>query len=90
MKWLTLSLCLILPLVASSCGIIKTELDKCYEQREYQAARPGPRIRVPDDLEPLAEDAWVPVPYGEANTTPTPQDDPCLIEPPDYRDVQRN
>lgn len=68
-----------------SCGIFKTELDKCYEPREYQEAKPGPRARVPEGLEPIGDDAWVPIPYGETNNEPTPEGYPCLIEPPDYR-----
>lgn len=70
----------------SGCGVFKTELDKCREAREYQQARPGTRASVPDDLQPLPADAWVPVPEGEKLTEPTPPEDPCLIEPPDYRD----
>lgn len=83
-------LLILLTVGLSGCGIVKTELDKCYEQREYQEARPGPRVRIPEDLTAPPPEAWVPVPYGEANTTATPDGDPCLIEPPDFRDTQRN
>ncbi|MEE4186749.1 MAG: hypothetical protein V2J12_13375 [Gammaproteobacteria bacterium] len=75
---------LVLPL--AGCGMFKSEIDKCYEEREYQQARPGPRLRVPENLEPMPEDAWIPIPYGAANTTPTPDGEPCLIEPPPYRE----
>ncbi len=80
-----LSLLVVLAFVMGGCGLFKTELDKCYEKREYQDAAPGARLRVPEDLNGLAEDAWVPIPYGETNAEPTPQGDQCLIEPPDYR-----
>ncbi len=87
-------LMLLLGLLAGSaiggCGMFKTELDKCREQREYQEAAPGARVQVPADLQDLNEDAWVPVPYGESNTEATPPDDPCLIQPPDYRDESRS
>jgi len=73
-------------MVLGGCGMFRTELDKCYEQREYQSAKPGARAQVPDDLEPLPEEAWVPIPYGESRTEATPAEDPCLIEPPDYRE----
>ena len=69
----------------SGCGIFKTELDKCREQREYQDARAGERVQVPDGLEELPDDTWVPVPDGETNTRATPKESPCLIEPPPYR-----
>lgn len=72
-------------LLSGGCGIFKTELDKCHEAREYQQARTGSRTQVPADLQPLSEDAWVPIPEGETRTQPTPADEPCLIEPPDYR-----
>ena len=72
----------------SGCGIFKTELDKCHEAREYQQAKAGSRTQVPDGLQPLSEDAWVPVPEGETETAVTPEDEPCLIEPPDYRTAE--
>ena len=82
----------LLPLIAltalvftGGCGLFKTEIDKCREKREYQQAQTAPRIQVPEDLGQLPEEARVPIPYGETNTEPTPPEDPCLIEPPDYR-----
>ncbi len=72
-------------LMLSGCGIFKTELDKCHEQREYQAARSGEPTKVPDDLQSLSEEARLPIPVGETNTEATSPEDPCLIEPPDYR-----
>jgi uncharacterized lipoprotein len=81
----TLSVGILTTALLSSCGVFKTELDKCYELREYQAAEPGARARVPDDLEPLTDEGWVPIPYGEGNEEATPKGDPCLIEPPEYR-----
>lgn len=71
--------------VQSGCGIFKTELDKCREQQEYQSARTGERAQIPEGLDPLSEDEWLPVPAGETNTTPTPPEQTCLIEPPEYR-----
>lgn len=83
--WPALSCLLALPL--ANCGVVfKSEIDKCYEEREYQQAQPGPRLRVPETLESMAEDAWIPIPYGVTNTTPTPEGEPCLIEPPPYRE----
>jgi hypothetical protein len=70
----------------ASCGVFKSEIDKCYEEREYQEARLGPRLRVPENLEAMPEEAWIPIPYGVANTTPTPAGEPCLNEPPPYRE----
>ncbi len=71
--------------LAGGCGIFKTEIDKCHEAREYQEARSGQRTQVPDDLQPLSKDVWVPIPEGETHTEVIPDEDPCLIEPPDYR-----
>jgi len=81
------AICLLVAGVLSQtgCGMFKTELDKCREQREYQDARTGARAQVPADLESLSEDNWVAIPEGSTNTTPTPADEPCLIEPPEYR-----
>jgi len=73
-------------LALGGCGVFKTELDKCHEYREYQTAKPGPRAQIPDDLEKLPQEARLPIPYGEANTEATPKSNPCLIEPPAYRD----
>jgi uncharacterized lipoprotein len=71
--------------LSAGCGLFKTEIDKCHEQREYQAAKPGPRVRIPADLNSLSEETWVPVPYGDTDTEATPDNEPCLIEPPEYR-----
>jgi len=80
-----LIVCLIVLWLPGGCGIFKTELDKCHEAREYQQAKSGVRTVIPDDLQPLSEEAWVPTPDGETDNEATPVDDPCLIEPPDYR-----
>ena len=69
----------------SGCGVFKTELDKCHEAREYQQAKQGVRTQVPDDLQSLSEEALVPMPDGKIENEATPEDEPCLIEPPDYR-----
>jgi len=76
---------LVLACATAGCGVFKSEIDKCYEQREYQQARPGPRLIIPENLEPMPDEAWIPIPYGRANTRPTPQGERCLIEPPPYR-----
>ncbi|MBT8421855.1 MAG: hypothetical protein HKN56_01145 [Gammaproteobacteria bacterium] len=85
MRYFGLLLILCMTLLQTSCGIFKTELDKCRELREYQQARAGERAQVPDDLEALPDDAWLPIPEGPTNTTATPAESPCLIEPPEYR-----
>ena len=85
MKYVLLSVAMSALVFTGGCGLFKTEIDKCREKREYQQAQPAPRVQVPDDLEQLPEEARVPIPYGETNTEPTPPEDPCLIEPPDYR-----
>ncbi len=69
----------------SGCGMFKTELDKCHEQREYQESRTGIPAKVPDDLQGLSEEARLPIPEGETNTKATSPEEPCLIEPPEYR-----
>jgi uncharacterized lipoprotein len=77
-------------LVLQGCGVFKSDLDKCHELREYQAAEPGPRLRVPDGLEPLNAEARLEMPYGAVNVDATPDDQPCLIEPPSYNDRAGN
>ncbi len=67
-----------------------SELEKCHEKSEYQDAQPGPRLRVPGNLESLPPDARLEVPYGEANTEATALDQPCLIKPPAYEDRKPN
>ena len=79
-----LVLLMCLAALPGGCGLFKTEIDKCHELREYQKSRTGERAQVPDDLEALPEDTWVPVPAGATNTEATPKEQPCLIEPPDY------
>ncbi len=89
MNWLRITvfagLCLLY-----GCGMFKNDLEKCHENSEYQDARPAPRVRVPDDLDPLPLEARLEVPFGEANTEATPPDQPCLIEPPSYSDRSTN
>jgi uncharacterized lipoprotein len=77
-------------ILLQGCGVFKSDLDKCHEQREYQAALPAPRVRVPDNLEPLNPEARLEMPYGKTNTEATPKDQPCLIEPPSYNDRSPN
>lgn len=64
----------------------KNKLEKCHKKQEYQDAGPGPRIRVPGELEALSSEARLPVPYGETRTDPTKVGDPCLVEPPSFDD----
>ena len=70
----------------SGCFLITTDLEKCREAREYQTSQPAPRVVVPAELEDLPDQKRLQVPYGEANREPTPADQPCLIEPPDFFD----
>jgi uncharacterized lipoprotein len=57
---------------------------ECYKKQEYQAAKPGPRVRVPNDMQPLPREERLNVPYGETQTEPFPKSDPCLVDPPLY------
>jgi uncharacterized lipoprotein len=77
-----------LALASASCSRGKSKLEKCHKQQEYQAAQVGPRVRTPDDLNDLNDQARLPVPFGETHTEPTAADQPCLINPPDYTDRQ--
>ena len=82
-----LVMCAGLALVLSGCSyLFENELDKCRKSREYQESAPAPRTVVPEDLESLSDEQRLQVPYGEANKAPTPADQPCLIEPPDFFD----
>jgi uncharacterized lipoprotein len=77
-----------LALASASCSRGKSKLEKCHKAQEYQAAQVGPRVRTPDDLNDLPDQARLPVPFGESHTEPTVADQPCLINPPDYTDRQ--
>jgi uncharacterized lipoprotein len=57
---------------------------KCHKKQEYQEAKPGPRVRVPGDLEELPDEERLRVPYGETQTEPFPKTEPCLVDPPAY------
>ncbi len=83
-------LSLVALVAVSGCGVFQSELDKCHEKREYQEAQPGPRLRVPEDMDALDPEARLELPYGETNVEPTAPDQPCLIEPPSYNDQSRN
>ncbi|MDP6437103.1 MAG: hypothetical protein QF790_02570 [Gammaproteobacteria bacterium] len=84
-------ICLLaLAAVAQGCGVFGGDAGKCHERSEYQDATPGPRLRVPDDLESLPHEARLEIPYGEINTESTPFDVPCLVEPPSYEDRSPN
>lgn len=72
--------------IAAGCSGPKTKLDKCHKPQEYQQAEIGPRIRVPEGLEPLDPELRLNVPFGDRQTKPRPPDQPCLVEPPDVMD----
>ena len=76
---------LLLASLATACTP-KNKLEKCHKPQEYQQAKPGPRLRVPGELEALPSEARLPVPYGETRTEPTPKGQPCLVEPPSFED----
>ena len=59
---------------------------RCHSLQEYQLAEPGPRVRVPEGLETLPPEQRLPVPYGETQSEPIPEDQPCLDQPPSYND----
>lgn len=77
-------------LLMTACSGPKNKLEKCHKAQEYQAAEVGPRVRIPDDLEPLKAENRLEIPFGETRTQPTPKGDPCLIEPPEYQDRSAN
>ena len=69
----------------SGC-FFKSDLKKCHKPQEYQQAKPGPRARVPDDLQPLPSEARLKVPYGVTQSEPLPKDEPCLTEAPSFEE----
>jgi hypothetical protein len=73
----------------SGC-FFKSDLKKCHKPQEYQQTKPGPRVRVPDDLEPLPPETRLDVPFGEVQTEPLPKEQPCLTEPPVYAQPRKN
>lgn len=77
-------------LALSACSGPKTKLDKCHKPQEYQEAEIAPRLRVPEDLQPLDDNLRLDVPFGERQTGPISPDQPCLVEPPDYKDRSPN
>ena len=62
----------------------KREMKKCHKPQEFQQARPGPRVRVPEGMQDLPEEERLRFPYGETRTTPIPKGQPCLEEPPTF------
>ena len=71
----------------AACSGPRSKLEKCHKPQEYQAARVVDQIQVPDGLEVLDEEKRLQIPAGPTKTEPTPPDQPCLIEPPDYLDT---
>ncbi len=57
---------------------------KCHKQREYQEAKPGPRVRVPEDMHQLPDEERLSMPYGETQTEAFPKTEPCLVDPPTF------
>jgi len=84
--WLALAVVV----AVAGCSRGKPKLEKCHKPQEYQEARVGPRVRTPDDLNDLKDEARLPVPFGETKTEPTPEGEPCLVEPPSYTDRGSN
>ncbi len=70
----------------AACSGPRVKLEKCHKPQEYQAATLGPKVRIPEGLEPLDPELRLEIPYGSANTTPTPRAQPCLVDPPSYMD----
>jgi uncharacterized lipoprotein len=71
-------------LVAGCFGSNKRKLKKCHKPQEYQQAKPGPRVRVPEGKQELPGDERLRLPYGETQTAPIPKGQPCLEEPPEF------
>jgi uncharacterized lipoprotein len=83
-------LIVIVVLLSSSGCFFKSDLKKCHKSQEYQQTKPGPRVRVPDDLKSLPPESRLDVPFGEVQTEPLPKDQPCLTEPPVYAQPGKN
>ncbi len=62
----------------------KREMKRCHKPQEYQDAKPGPRVRVPDEMKQLPEDERLRYPYGQTQNQPVPKGQPCLEEPPTF------
>ena len=77
-------------LLLNACSGPKNKLEKCHKPQEYQTAKVGPRVRIPDDLEPLKAENRLEIPFGPTKTEPTPKGEPCLIEPPEYMERSSN
>jgi hypothetical protein len=48
----------------------KKKLKKCHKQQEYQQAKPGPRVRVPEGMQELPEEERLRMPYGKTQQQP--------------------
>lgn len=70
--------------LAVACSRGEKKIEKCHKPQEFQQARPGPRVRVPEEMESLSADDRLRLPYGETQTTPVPKGEPCLAEPPKF------
>ena len=70
----------------AACSGPRVKLEKCHKQQEYQAATIGPKVRIPEGMEPLDPELRLEIPYGPANTTPVAPGQPCLVDPPSYMD----
>jgi uncharacterized lipoprotein len=77
-------------LLLGGCSGPKNKLEKCHKAQEYQTAKVGPRVRVPEDLVVLEPESRLEIPFGPTKTEPTPKGEPCLIEPPEYVDRSAN
>ena len=71
-------------LIAGCFGSNKRKMKKCHKPQEYQEAKPGPRVRVPEGMEELPAEERLRLPYGETQKKPVPKNQSCLEDPPEF------
>jgi len=82
MRFFTITLLATTALLLAACGGTET----CDEPEFYEAAVPGKRIDVPDDLSSLAVSREQVIPEASPRP-PRPRDAGCLDRPPSLRIV---
>ena len=74
----------------AACSGPRVKLDKCHKPQEYQQATIGPKVAMPEGLEPLDPELVLEIPYGPTNNAVTPVGTPCLVDPPSYLERDSN
>ena len=70
-----------LAVLLSACGSTRS----CDKHQPYLEARPGPDLRVPDDLDELRASGRAEIPEASRQQLERGPDDPCLDFPPVLR-----